>query len=440
MDLPRPACDSNVSLTLAAFGMPILTPDGHVAAMQDAEIQWRAFGDPRLAAYAASPLPAWLWTADGKRILWANPAGVRLFGAASAAALAEKTFGPADRHRRQIAWLAGRLLANGAIRLERLQGFGAAPGMLATCGACRFDFADGSHGVLIAAGNVPLIAPRPPQMQRDNGMQPAVASAEPVLSEPVLPDPVVLEPTPQPSAPLIEQPAPDYQRPAQSGEAPAEFALFDAFAEPAADDAPPATETIPPAAETVARAPTHAIDAFAGQPPARRLPLRFTWQMDREGRFTLGAGEFTGLIGPRTTAAFGRPWREIAETFGFDPTGRMMQRAVEAARAGEAPEYVLSRLQGWAAHEAISAALYILVRHPDSPEAAILEGANTPGDSDSIATLAGALVGARCGVSALPAGWVREVEWTDTLQALARAVVTGEPVAPLDGSGPVDAP
>ena len=58
---------------------------------------------------------------------------------------------------------------------------------------------------------------------------------------------------------------------------------------------------------------------------ARRLPLRFTWQMDREGRFTLGTNEFTGLIGPRTTAAFGRPWREIAETFGFDPTGRVMQ-------------------------------------------------------------------------------------------------------------------
>jgi PAS domain S-box-containing protein len=101
--------------------------------------------------------------------------------------------------------------------------------------------------------------------------------------------------------------------------------LFDAFAEPAADDAPPATETIPPAAETVARAPTHAIDAFAGQPPARRLPLRFTWQMDRDGRFALGAEEFTRLVGPRTAAGFGRPWREIAETFGLDPEGRVMQ-------------------------------------------------------------------------------------------------------------------
>jgi PAS domain S-box-containing protein len=286
--------------------------------MQDAEFQWRAHGDPRLAAYAASRLPAWLWTADGRRILWANPAGARLFGAASAAALAEKTFGPADQHRRQIARLAGRLLANGAIRLERLQGFGAAPGGLATCGCSRFDFPNGSHGVLIAAGNIALIAPRPAQAQPDHEMQPATASSEPPSSAP----------PPQPSAPVMPvieqpvapQPAPDYEQPAQSGEAPAEFALFDAFAEPAAADEPHA-------AETIARAPVPAIESFAGQPvpQARRLPLRFTWQMDREGRFTLGTDEFAALIGPRTMAAFGRPWREIAETFGFDPSGRMMQ-------------------------------------------------------------------------------------------------------------------
>ena len=129
--------------------------------MNDAEFQVHGAGDSRLAAYARSPLPAWLWTADGKRILWANAAGMRMFGAADAAALAEKTFGPADRHRRQIARLANRLPANGAIRLERLQGFGAAPGGLATCGCLRFDFPDGSHGVLIAAGSIALIAPLP---------------------------------------------------------------------------------------------------------------------------------------------------------------------------------------------------------------------------------------------------------------------------------------
>ncbi len=149
-----------------------MTPDGHAVAMNDAEFQVCGAGCSRLAAYATSPLPAWLWTADGKQILWANAAGVRMFGAADAAALAEKTFGPADRHRRQIARLASRLPASGAIRLERLQGFGAALGGLATCGCLRFDFPDGSHGVLIAAGNIALIAPLPARPL------PATASAE----------------------------------------------------------------------------------------------------------------------------------------------------------------------------------------------------------------------------------------------------------------------
>src|SRR5206468_8305999 len=242
--------------------------------MQDAEFQWVAASDPRLAAYAASRLPAWLWPADGRRILWANAAGARLFGAASAAALAEKTFGPADRHRRQIARLAGRLLANAAIRLERLHGFGAPPGGLATCGCSRFGFPNGSHGVLIAAGNIALIAPRPAQMESDNEMQPAAASSEPTYSEPVSSEPVlsesvlsesvlsesVLQPS-APDVPVMEQPAapqpaPDDQQPMQSGEAPAVFALFDAFAEPAAADEPAAAQTIP-------RAPPPAIEAFA---------------------------------------------------------------------------------------------------------------------------------------------------------------------------------
>ena len=121
--------------------------------MNNAEFQLQALGDPRLAAHATSALPAWLWSTDGTRILWANPVGARVFGADNSSALAKRTFGPADPHRRQVARLAGRLLANGAVRLERLQGFGAAPGGLATCGCSRLDFPDGSHGILVAAGN-----------------------------------------------------------------------------------------------------------------------------------------------------------------------------------------------------------------------------------------------------------------------------------------------
>ncbi len=119
--------------------------------MNHAEFQLRGVSDPRLAVHATSANPAWLWSIDGKRILWANPVGARLFNAAHGAALAKKIFGPADLHRRQVTRLAVRLPSNGAIRLERLRGFGAARGALVTSGCARLDFADGGHGILIAS-------------------------------------------------------------------------------------------------------------------------------------------------------------------------------------------------------------------------------------------------------------------------------------------------
>ncbi len=104
------------------------------------------------------------------------------------------------------------------------------------------------------------------------------------------------------------------------------------------------------------------------------------------------------------------------------PTAKMIAQAVEEARSGVDPSVTLERLQGWAAHEAIAAAAYVLARHPDDARRAILEGANTSGDSDSIATLAGALVGARVGLEGIPAEWVAEIERAEDLAALAAAI------------------
>ncbi len=47
--------------------------------------------------------------------------------------------------------LAGRLPSTGAVRLERLRGFGAALGRLVTCACARLDFPDGGAGILVAA-------------------------------------------------------------------------------------------------------------------------------------------------------------------------------------------------------------------------------------------------------------------------------------------------
>jgi ADP-ribosylglycohydrolase len=92
-------------------------------------------------------------------------------------------------------------------------------------------------------------------------------------------------------------------------------------------------------------------------------------------------------------------------------TSALIKYAYDAARNGVAPDKVLGThnkmqankrstenfLLGWAADEAVAAAVYIFVRHSDNPQQAVIEGVNTPGDSDSIASLAGALVGAKTG-------------------------------------------
>ena len=100
-------------------------------------------------------------------------------------------------------------------------------------------------------------------------------------------------------------------------------------------------------------------------------------------------------------------------------TAEMIERAVLEAGDGTPPEVTLQRLRGWAAHEAIAAAVYVFARHPDDFAAAVLEAANTPGDSDSIATLAGALVAARTGLGGIPAGWIADVERSEELTRLA---------------------
>lgn len=179
--------------------------------MKDTDFTVAGASDPRLAPHVDGAFPAWLWSADGTRILWANAAGVDVFGASGDAQLGDKIFSPADPHRRQVAQLAGRLNPGGAVRMERLRGFGAAPGALATCSCSRIEFPDGRHGVLIVSAvrvarrnKPPTFAVTATEASHDSVTRPA-APASPRIAE--------------------------YETPAQSNEAPAEFALFDAFAE-----------------------------------------------------------------------------------------------------------------------------------------------------------------------------------------------------------------
>ncbi len=75
--------------------------------------------------------------------------------------------------------------------------------------------------------------------------------------------------------------------------------------------------------------------------------------------------------------------------------------------------------EAWVAEEAVASALYCVWRHRDDYAAAVLCGANTDGDSDSIACIAGSIMGARLGASAIEARWRQEVENAAYLEELA---------------------
>ncbi|MEO3924712.1 ADP-ribosylglycohydrolase family protein [Micromonosporaceae bacterium B7E4] len=76
---------------------------------------------------------------------------------------------------------------------------------------------------------------------------------------------------------------------------------------------------------------------------------------------------------------------------------------------------------GWIAEEALATALYCAIRHADDPVSALARGATTSGDSDSIACLAGAFVGAAYGMAGWPADWPDRIEYADQLGTLGAA-------------------
>lgn len=78
----------------------------------------------------------------------------------------------------------------------------------------------------------------------------------------------------------------------------------------------------------------------------------------------------------------------------------------------------------WIGEEAVACALWCVVRADGNFRDSVLRGANSSGDSDSIATIAGSITGAWGGESAIPTKWVDEVERGADLLALADALHT----------------
>jgi PAS domain S-box-containing protein len=254
--------------------------------------------NPRLAPYATSAQPAWLWSTDGSRILWCNPAGAAVLGISDLRRL-EKPLSPTNPHRREVAQLGRRLGAQTAPRLERMRSFASRLGQLVTCNCSQLITADGEPAILLVrmepfAGPLPQPTAPPPQ------------AAE--VSAQIQPEPPIREEVPAAAVAPVEVPT---EKPLDVEEPLARDETVDGDAD-AADGPLPVTEAAEDTAVAVAQPPSPSHD-----------PLRFVWQIDAHSRFALTSDDFVQLAGQRTAAVQGRRWREVATALELDPDRRI---------------------------------------------------------------------------------------------------------------------
>ncbi|MFZ0239771.1 MAG: histidine kinase dimerization/phospho-acceptor domain-containing protein [Xanthobacteraceae bacterium] len=303
---------------------------------------------PRLASLATAEWPAWLWSADGSRILWANAVGAAIFGAKTSNACANRHFSVTELPAAQVLRLAATLPSGGQERLERLRGFGGSVGRALTCACSRIVAGDGSGAVLIVA-----VEPAGPALTLAERVERLLdADAEPMAA--FLPDgrfvyanakaqhwldgagtlaalglealaAAALQTGTAKAAATLDGDACDILL-ACLGQGSSSVLVFAVQPPARPTNQPLATEpeTAPRIqAVPISSAPASAIAApraaaAASAATERRHPLRFVWDMDADGRFTIASNEFVQLIGPGA-ALLGRPWREVAGELDLDP-------------------------------------------------------------------------------------------------------------------------
>ena len=329
------------------------------------ESEFAPLRDPRIAAqlmdHALGSLPAWLWSTDGSRILWANAVAAAIFGAADAVEMTQRRFAAKDQAAAEVLRLARTLPSSGQARLERLRGFGAGFGRALTCTCARLTLGDSQAAVLIIAaepaGPALTLRERVERLFPDHGLALAAFSSGGTLicataaaqarwrgaatvstlgldtlasqalsaghAAGITPaGPVELDRLGRDATAVLLVTFAAQQSEAAAPQ-PREAATI---AAPPQSSAAAPLPSSPPAAPRPAAAPADAEAPHAGHgelPSERRYPLRFVWQMDADGRFVVGSDEFIELVGPRTTAAFGRLWSEIATALRLDPENRV---------------------------------------------------------------------------------------------------------------------
>jgi len=96
-----------------------------------------------------------------------------------------------------------------------------------------------------------------------------------------------------------------------------------------------------------------------------------------------------------------------------------LKNSYEMAHSELGDEDVLKRLgQGWYADETFALAYFCTLRYPDDYKKAVQTAVNITGDSDSVGSVTGGILGARLGIEAVPVSWIEALRDKEKLEEM----------------------
>ncbi len=126
------------------------------------------------------------------------------------------------------------------------------------------------------------------------------------------------------------------------------------------------------------------------------------------------------LRGDTLEGATRRGLEVTKQAAGSEEVAAVLRRSLEMhTESIPAAERISAIGEGWMAEETLGIALSCALAHPSDYPTAVLAAVNMTGDSDSTASVTGALMGAMLGAEAIPAKWREGVENAGLLVELA---------------------
>ena len=109
---------------------------------------------------------------------------------------------------------------------------------------------------------------------------------------------------------------------------------------------------------------------------------------------------------------------KITEGFSQEFTNAL-KKSYEIAHSGLSDEDALKELgQGWYADETFALAYFCLLRYPNDYKKAVQTAVNITGDSDSVGSVAGGIIGAKLGIEAIPVSWIEDLKEKEKLEEI----------------------